>query len=112
MRLLFSIDVMRTVSYKILHLILERSQFYDTLVSSLPLICCINDLFPVQRKLLKDLPTVTKVALYDFPQQLKTKFKLCLCFGNHALQQQHERNDYNMKLNPEKVIFQHRLGSC
>ena len=37
--------------------------------------------------------------------------KLCLCVGNHALQQQHEFNNYNIKLNPEKVIFQHRLGS-
>ena len=43
---------------------------------------------------------------------VKTKVKLCICFGNHALQQQHERNSYNTKLNLEKIIFQHRLGSC
>ena len=74
----------------------------------------------MQKKLLKDLLTVTKIALYyDFPQTdqklpwaaIKDEVEtLCLCFGNHALQQQHERNNYNMKLNPEKMIFQHRLG--
>ena len=74
----------------------------------------------MQRKWLKDLRTVTKIALYDFPQTdqklpwtaIKDEVGTLSLFGNHALQQQHERNNYNMKRNPEKMIFQHRLGSC
>ena len=62
----------------------------------------------MQRKLLKDL--LTKIAFYDFPHTDLIKAPSAAMnldnevdsFGDHTLQQQQERNNYNMKLNPEK----------